>query len=78
MSHTHTNSYTAIVKKGILPFFNSMNGPQGIMLSEFRQRDINAVWYHLCVESKKAKLTEMERKMVVPVAGGLEKREGDD
>jgi len=30
------------------------------------------------VESKKAKPTEMERKMVVPVAGGLGKRASDD
>jgi hypothetical protein len=41
-------------------------GPEDIGLSEISQRKTNTIWYHLNVESKKAKLIKTESRMVVP------------
>ena len=48
--------YSAIKKNEILPFVTTWMKIEGITLSEISQTNI--VWYHLCVESKRAELVE--------------------
>ena len=45
--------YPTIEKNQILPFAMLWVDPNSIMLSERSQRKTDAVYYHLCVESKK-------------------------
>ena len=59
--------YSAMRKKDIVPFATTCLNVEGIMLSEISQRKTNTAWYyHLYVESKKAKLRETESRVVVP------------
>ena len=41
-----------------------MDGLKGIMLSEISQRKINAVWFHLCVESIEKSKTEKVKQRI--------------
>ena len=58
-AHTHTHTHThkgmqlSHEKNEVIPFATTWMDLQIIMLSEVRQRKINAIWYHLHVESKK-------------------------
>ena len=60
--------YSATRKKGILPLATTWMDFEGILLSEVSQAEKGKYWtvrYHLCVESKKAKLVDTECRVVV-------------
>ena len=44
--------YSTILKKEILSFATTWMDLEGIMLGETRQRETNAIWFHLFVELK--------------------------
>ena len=63
VKHTHTLVYYSAIKhKEILPFATAWRECEGIMLNKISRTKTNIVIY---VESKKAKLVETERRMVV-------------
>ena len=45
--------YSAIIKKEIMPLIAIWVDIEIIILSEVSQRNLNIIWYHLYVESKK-------------------------
>ena len=53
--------YLAMRKKEILPFVTTSMDLECIKPSEISQRMTNAIWYHLYIESKKAKLIEIDQ-----------------
>ena len=68
--------YSAIKKKGTLPFTTTWMELEGIMLSEISQTEkTNTVWSHLYVESKKTELIETENSLVVARGGSWEVNE---
>lgn len=58
MRYTHTMEYyLAMEQKEVLPFMAIWMDLEGIMLSKLNQKKrSNTVWYHLHIESEKAKL----------------------
>ena len=51
--HIYNGILLGYKKNKILPFTTTWMDPEGIVLSEIRQRKTNATWFHLYVESKK-------------------------
>ena len=49
----YTMEYYSIKKKEIPPFATTLIDLESVRLSEVSQRQINIIWYHLYVESKK-------------------------
>ena len=45
--------YSAIIKKEMMPLVAIWVDIEIIILSEVSQRNLNIIWYHLYVESKK-------------------------
>ena len=64
-THTHAGMFFSHEKKEILPLMITWMELEGIMLNEIRQRIIYTAWYHLYMESKKAKLIVTESRTVV-------------
>lgn len=56
-------------KEGDVTFATTWMNLEGVTLNEISQRRINTRGCHLHVASEKAKLIEIERRMVVPEAG---------
>jgi len=54
-THTHTHEYySAIKKKEILSLAATLMDLEDVLLSEKKsEKDIDTVWFHLYVESKK-------------------------
>ena len=58
------NTFEIMTKKKVLPLVTMWIDLEGIMLSEMRQKKTNTIWYHIYMESEKAKFMEKESRMV--------------